>query len=110
MRRLVVSRSVGCASGSWLARAIGFAVALAEYSQFALAAVVVERRLAVHHQLDGAAHAAHGAQQDVLGVPVHRCAAMRARPRLDVVPRAHHQRIAESAPRSSIRPRMSAVR
>ncbi len=61
-------------------------------------AVVVERRLAVHHQLDRAAHTAHRAQQDVLGVPVHRRAAMGARPRLDVVPRAHHQRVADDHP------------
>ena len=47
----------------------------------ALTAVVVERRLAAHHQLDGAAHAAHGAQQDVLGIPVHRGAAVGARAR-----------------------------
>ena len=61
-------------------------------------AVVVERRLALHHQLDRAAHAAHGAQQDVLCVPVHRRAPMGARPRLDVVPRAHHQRVAHDDP------------
>ena len=61
-------------------------------------AVVVERRLAAHHQLDGAAHAAHGAQQDVLGVPVHRGASMGARPGLDVVPRPHHQRVADDHP------------
>ena len=61
-------------------------------------AVVVERRLAAHHELDGAAHAPHRAQQDVFGVPVHRGAAMGARPRLDVVPRAHHQRVAHDQP------------
>ena len=61
-------------------------------------AVVVERRLAVHHQLDRAADAPHRAQQDVLGVPVHRGAAMGARPRVDVVPWAHHQRIAHDDP------------
>ena len=61
-------------------------------------AVVVESRLAVHHQLDRAAHTSHRAQQDVLGVPVHRRAAMRPRPRLDVVPRPHHQRIAHDHP------------
>ena len=61
-------------------------------------AVVVESRLAVHHQLDCAAHASHRAQQDVLGVPIHRCAAVRAGPGLDVVPRSHHQRIAHDHP------------
>ena len=61
-------------------------------------AVVVESRLAVHHQLDRAAHASHRAQQDVLGVPIHRRAAMRPRPRVDVVPRSHHQRIAHDHP------------
>ncbi len=61
-------------------------------------AVVVERRLAAHHQFDGAADAAHGAQQDVFGIPVHRGAAMRPRPALQVVPRTHHQRIAHDQP------------
>ena len=61
-------------------------------------AVVVESRLAVHHQLDRAAHTSHRAQQDVLGVPVHRRTAMRARPRVDVVPRPHHQRVAHDHP------------
>ena len=61
-------------------------------------AVVVERRLAVHHELDGAADAAHGAQQDVFGVPVHRRAAVRPRPGLQVVPRAHHQGLAHDEP------------
>lgn len=37
---------------------------------------IVERRLAAHHQFDRAAHAAHRAQQDVLGIPVHRGAAV----------------------------------
>ena len=61
-------------------------------------AVVVERRLAAHHQLDGAAHTPHRAQQDVLGIPVHRRAAVGARPRLDVVPGPHHQRVADDDP------------
>jgi hypothetical protein len=61
-------------------------------------AVVVEGRFAAHHQLDRAADAAHGAQQDVLGVPVHRGAAMRSRAALDVVPRAHHQRVTHDQP------------
>ena len=61
-------------------------------------AVVVERRLALHHQLDRAADTPHRAQQDVLGVPVHRGAAVGARPRLDVVPRTHHQRVAHDDP------------
>ena len=60
--------------------------------------VVVERRLAVQHQLDGAADTTHGAQQDVLGLPVHRGAPMGARPPLDVVPRAHHQRVTHDQP------------
>ena len=61
-------------------------------------AVVVECRLAAHHQLDRAAHAAHRAQQDVFGVPVHRRAAMRAGSAIDVVPRSHHQRVAHDQP------------
>ena len=61
-------------------------------------AVVVERRLAVHHQFDGAAHTSHGAQQDVLGVPVHRGAPVRARPGLDVMPGTHDQRVAHDHP------------
>ena len=70
----------------------------AEYSHVAAVAVVVERRLAAHHQLDHAADAPHGAQQDVLGVPVHRGAAVGARPGVDVVPRPHHQRVAHDHP------------
>lgn len=61
-------------------------------------AVVVERRLAAHHQLDGAADAAHRAQQDVLGVPVHRGAAVGARASLQVVPGAHDQRVPYDQP------------
>ena len=41
-------------------------------------AAVVETRFAVHHQLHRAADTPDGAQQDVLGVPVHRRAAVRA--------------------------------
>ena len=62
------------------------------------AAAVVESRFAVHHQLDGAADAAHRAQQDVLGIPVHRGAPVGTRPRLGVMPGAHHQRIAHDHP------------
>ena len=98
MRRLVVSRSVGCASGSLVGPRDRLSVATGRVLPARAGPVVVERRLAVHHQLDGAAHAAHGAQQRVLGVPVHRHAAMRARPRLDVAPRAHHHRVADDHP------------
>ena len=59
---------------------------------------VVERRLAVHHQLDGAAHALHGPQQDMFGIPVHRGPAMRPRAGVDVVPRAHDQCIPHDHP------------
>ncbi len=61
-------------------------------------AVVVERGLTVHHQFGRAAHAAHGAQQDVFGIPVHRGAPVGARARLDVVPWAHHQGVADDQP------------
>ena len=76
----------------------GLAVRVARVLPGGAFAVVVERRLAAHHQLDGAAHAAHGAQQDVLGIPVHRSAAMRPRPPLDVVPFPHHQGVAHDQP------------
>ena len=59
---------------------------------------VVERRLAVHHQLDGAAHALHGPQQDMFGIPVHRGPAMRPRAGVDVVPRPHDQCIPHDHP------------
>ena len=98
MRRLVVSRSVGCESGFAAGPRDRLAVRAGRVLPAGADAVVVERRLAVHHQLDGAAHASHGAQQDVLGIPVHRGAAVRARPRLDVVPRPHHQRVAHDQP------------
>lgn len=61
-------------------------------------AVVVERRLAAHHQFDRAADAAHRAQQDVFGVPVHRRTPVRARAPLQVVPGALHQRLADDEP------------
>ena len=76
----------------------GFPIATGRVLPVRAGPVVIERRLAVHHQLDGAAHAAHGAQQGVFGVPVHRYAAMRPRPRLDVAPRAHHHRVADDHP------------
>ena len=76
----------------------GFPIATGRVLPVGADPVVVERRLAVHHQLDGAADASHGAQQGVFGLPVHRGAAMRPRPRLDVVPRAHHQRVADDHP------------
>jgi hypothetical protein len=60
--------------------------------------VVVERRFATHHQLDGAADTADRAQQDVLGVPVHRGAAVGFGPALDVMPGTHHQRVAHDQP------------
>ena len=62
------------------------------------AAAVVEVRLAAHHQLDGAADAAHGAQQDVLGIPVGGGAAMGPRAGLGVVPGTHHQRVPDDHP------------
>ena len=55
----------------------GFPIAAGRVLPVRAGPVVVERRLAVHHQLDRAADAAHGAQQGVFGVPVHRYAAMR---------------------------------
>ena len=61
-------------------------------------ATVVEGGLAVHHQFDRAAHASHGPQQDVLGIPVHRGTAVRARPGFGVMPGSHHQRIAHDEP------------
>ena len=61
-------------------------------------AVVVESRLAAHHQLNRAAHAAHRTQHDVFGVPVHRSAAMCSGSALDVVPLSHHQRVAHDHP------------
>ena len=61
-------------------------------------AVIVEGGLAAHHQLDDAADASDGPQQDVLGVPVHRRAAVGPRAGVDVVPRAHHQRVAHDHP------------
>ena len=76
----------------------GFPVATGRVLPVRAGPVVIERRLAIHHQLDGAAHAAHGAQHRVFGVPVHRYAAMRPRPRLDVAPRAHHHRVADDHP------------
>ena len=98
MRRLVVSRSVGCASGLLLGPRDGFPITTGRVLPVGADPVVVERRLAVHHQLDRAAHASHGAQQRVLGVPIHRYPAMRPRPCLDVVPRAHHHGVADDHP------------
>ena len=54
--------------------------------------------LAVHLQLDHAADAFHGAQQDVLGVPIHRRTAMRLGPLVGVVPRTEHERVANDQP------------
>ena len=76
----------------------GFAVGLRRVLPGGAGAVVVERRLAVHHQLDRAAHTAHRAQQDVLGVPVHRGAPVGPRARLQVVPGTHDQRVAHDQP------------
>lgn len=61
-------------------------------------AVVVERGLAAHHQFHDAADTSHGAEQDVLGIPIHRSAAVRARPGVQVVPGPHHQRVAHDEP------------
>jgi hypothetical protein len=62
--------------GIFLGRCDGLAVSGSAVLPTGADAVVVERWLAVHHQLHGATDAAHGAQQDVLGVPVQRGAAM----------------------------------
>ena len=61
----------------------GVAVTVAYVPPASIAAAVVERRLAVELEIDEAVEAAEGAQQDVLGDAVARCAdvPMRARPR-----------------------------
>ena len=59
---------------------------------------VVEGRFAIHEDFDGAAHAANRAQQDVLGVPIHRCAAVRTGAGVEVMPRTHHQGVAHDHP------------
>ena len=61
-------------------------------------AAVVEGGLAGHRQLDGAAHTAHGAQQQVFGIPVHRGASVGSGPGLDVMPGTHHQRVPHHQP------------
>ncbi len=61
-------------------------------------AAVVEHRLAIHDQLDRSVHAAHRAQQDVLGVVVGGRAALGARPLLLLVPRADQQHVAHDDP------------
>lgn len=50
----------------------GFAVGMGQVFSHGADAMVVKRRLAAHHQLNGAAYAEHRAQQDVLGVLIHR--------------------------------------
>ncbi|CKP30087.1 Uncharacterised protein [Mycobacterium tuberculosis] len=76
----------------------GLAVSLGRVFPGGAQAVIVERRLAAHHQFNGAADAAHRAQQDVLGVPVHRGAAVGPRSPFDIVPFTHHQRVSHDQP------------
>src|SRR3978361_2129175 len=99
MRRFVVKRKVGWASGSLPARAMASPYAAAEYSHVAARAcrvvpcrwlgVVVEGRLAAHHELDHAADTSDRPKQDVFGVPVHRGASVGSRAGFDVVPWPH---------------------
>ena len=76
----------------------GFPIAAGRVLPVRAGPVVIERRFAIHHQLDGAADAAHGSQDCVFGVPVHRYPTMCPRPRLDIAPRAHHHRVADDHP------------
>ena len=59
---------------------------------------VVERRLAVEVDLDLAVHAAHDAQQHVVGVVVRGRPAVGVRPLLLVMPRADQQHVADDDP------------
>ena len=61
-------------------------------------AAVVERRLADERELDLAVHAAHRAQEHVVGVVVGRRAAVRVRAVLVVVPGTHEQEVADDDP------------
>ncbi len=61
-------------------------------------AAVVEHGLAVHDQLDRSIHAAHRAQQDVLGVVVGGRAALGARALILLVPRPDQQHVAHDDP------------
>ena len=61
-------------------------------------AAVVEDRLAVHHRLDLARDAPDGAQQDVLGLVVVGCPAVRRRAVDRVVPRSDQQHVADDDP------------
>ena len=88
-----------------LGRRAGLAVAVADVLPGRVAAAVVEDRVALQLDLDRAVDAAHGAQQDVVGVVVGGGAAVRGRALVGVVPRADQQHVAHDHPAAARAPR-----
>ena len=81
-----------------VAHASALVVAVLGVAPRAVAAAVVEDRLAVEGQLHLAVHAADHAQQDVAGVVVGRRPALGVRSLLDVPPRTDEQHVADDDP------------
>ena len=82
----------------------GLVVVVAGVLPAAAHAPVVEHRLADQRELHLAVDAAHGAQQDVVGVVVGRRAAVGVRAVVLVVPRADQQRVADDDPAAARAP------
>ena len=68
-------------------------------------AAVVEGRVTLQHEVDGAVQAPHRAQQDVLGGVIGRGPLVQGRPDRVVPPRAHQQHVADDGPAGGRRPR-----